>query len=661
MSILCTIKNLHLSFANKTLFEDASFNISFGDRIGLLGLNGKGKSSLFKVLTESVKPDNSIPPFQFDKAKGDGDPSKAFSVFLVPQEIIFKDNENPTIKDFIFTFYPEVEVLHRELESINEKINEGSTDEKIISRQKDLLEKYDHLDAWTLIQNYESYLKFFGLNDHEKLMRDLSGGEQKKVLLSLGLSTPKNLVLWDEPTNHLDLETIKVFEEELMNTNKTFLMISHDRYLLSKLCSRIFHINRGKIETFKGSYEDYITFLSENEEARMKQLQRLSNSLRRETEWMRQGIKARGTRSKKRVENYHDLKKSISDLKDKTKREVQLQLHNSNRKTKILVETKEISFSYDNKELFKDVSVNICKGDKIGLIGRNGVGKSTLLHLLRKELTPTSGSVKQADDLQIQYFSQNRNELDPNKTPFELLGDGTDTVFLPGDRKMHVNAYFESFLFNKDEIRRPLKTFSGGERNRLQMAMNLMKDGDIWIFDEPTNDLDLETLNILETKLREFPGSLILISHDRSFLANVTTKVWHLDQKNVEVFEAGYEQVEPYLEALYMDHILDEHKDDYNEEELEEKVQELAKAEKSKSEKIPLSNKEKERLKEIPTHIDILERELDNVEKSIGNFDFSSMDEQKSQEFSALSGRQEMIEGKILELYEELEELESRL
>ncbi|EQC50084.1 ABC transporter, ATP-binding protein [Bacteriovorax sp. BSW11_IV] len=661
MSLLCTLKHLNLSFAGKTLFQDATLSIAFKDRIGLLGLNGKGKSSLFKVLTETVKPDISTPPFQFDKAKGEGDLEKAFSVFLVPQEIQFQENTNPSIKEFIFDFYPDIKKIHDELEKVNAKITGGDNNPSLINSQKDLLEKYEHLGGWQLIQNYESYLRYFGLNDHDKFVRDLSGGEQKKILLSLGLSTPYNLVLWDEPTNHLDLETIKVFEEEMMNSQKTFLVISHDRYLLSKLCSKIFHINRGKVESFKGSYEDYLAYLVESEQVRKAQLQRLSNSLRRETDWMRQGIKARGTRSKKRVENFHDLRKSISDLKDRTKKEVQLSINSSNRKTKILMDAETIAYGYKNKELFSNVTLNVCKGDKIGLIGRNGVGKSTLLHLLRGEFEPLAGKIKRADNLRIQYFSQNRDELNPEKTPWEILGDGIDTVFLPGDKKMHVNAYFESFLFNKEEIHRPLKTFSGGERNRLQMAINLMKDADVWIFDEPTNDLDLETLNILETKLSEFGGSLIIISHDRSFLSNVTNKIWLLDKKTIEVFEAGYEQVEPYLEAVAMDHIIDEsaQNEEINSASVEVQVENVQ-TEPTQQTKEKLSNKEKERLKIIPMEIDILERELANVEKNIANFDFSIMDEKRGQDFAALGDRQQLIETKVLELYEELDDLTLR-
>jgi len=208
--------------------------------------------------------------------------------------------------------------------------------------------------------------------------------------------------------------------------------------------------------------------------------------------------------------------------------------------------------SYDT-ELFKDLNLIIGKGDKIGLLGANGVGKSTLVNIISGKIKPQSGDVKTIDDLKVQYFSQKREELGPEITPYQLLGDGDDFIHLPDGRTMHVSAWFESFLFNKDNIHRPLKTFSGGERNRLQMALNLTKAGDLWIFDEPTNDLDLETLGILETKLKEFKGSLILISHDRAFLSNTTNKVWLLDNQTLESFNGGYEQVAPYLDAIELE------------------------------------------------------------------------------------------------------------
>jgi ATP-binding cassette subfamily F protein uup len=634
MSILCSLKNLNLSFGNKTLFKDATLTIQSFDRIGLLGLNGHGKSSLFKILAGPLTPDTSTPPFIFDKSKND------YSVFLVPQELILESDDLVSIKDYFYRFYPDLEKVHLELLDINERLAENHD---LIHRQKELLEELEHGDGWNIYHQYESYLKYFGLYDFDRPVRDLSGGEQKKILLALGLSTPRNLVLWDEPTNHLDLETIKKFETEMSAIKKTFILVSHDRYLLSKLTDKIFHIQNGKIRPFDGSYQAYLKFLAEEEHANLLLLQKLKNSLSRETDWMRQGIKARGVRSKSRVESYHQLKDKVSEIRANAKKELDMTISSSQRKSKKLVELKDICMSYD-KPLFKDINLIIGKGDKIGLLGPNGVGKSTLVNIISGIVKPQKGTVKAIDDLKVQYFSQKREELDPETTPFQLLGDGDDFIHLPDGRSVHVSGWFESFLFNKDNIHRPLKTFSGGERNRLQMALNLTKAGDLWIFDEPTNDLDLETLQILETKLKEFKGSLILISHDRAFLSNTTNKVWLLDNQTLESFNGGYEQVEAYLEARELEKQM-----------IEEEVPQSPSKPKEKKKK--QSNKEKERIKFLEKEMPIWEAELEGISQKLENFDYSNMDQDTSNKLAELTEKQQGLEEMILEGLEELDEL----
>jgi ATP-binding cassette subfamily F protein uup len=658
LALLCTLKNINLTFGNKHLFNDASFNISLGDRIGLLGLNGQGKSSLFKILSGSVKPDISTPPFQFDQSKGGGDSKLAYSSFLVPQELPLEINDNITVKEYFFRFYPRIEKLQIELDKINNEMEtcDDSKTESLLDKQKDLLEELDHLEAWNLISSYESYLRYFNIKDQNAKVIDLSGGEQKKILLSLGLSCKANLVLWDEPTNHLDLETIKLFEEELANSSKTYMIISHDRYLLSKVTSKIYHIQRGSIETFEGSYPEYLEYLAREEESRKVLLTKLKNSMRRETAWMRQGIKARGTRSKKRVDNYHELKSSISELKSRAKKDLEMSIHESGRKTRCLVDFKSVNFSYDKETLFENVNFSLYKGDKIGLVGANGVGKSTLIHLILNRLSPVSGNIKTPDDLQIQYFSQKREELDPEKTPYDILGEGSDHVTLPNGAKRHVAGYFDSFLFNKDELHRPLKTFSGGERNRLQMALNLLRPADLWIFDEPTNDLDLETLQILEEKLTEFEGSIILISHDRTFLSNITNKVWLLQNKTIESFVSGYEHAEAYIDALTLENIME------NSAQEEEQVitSETVPSEDISISSVELSNKEKSRLKELPLKIEELEKNTETIRAYLATFDFNNMDEATSKDYGQFSSKLDDIEENLLELYEELESLESK-
>jgi len=632
MSLLCTLKNIHLSFGPKVIFDNAQISVSVGDRIGLLGLNGKGKSTLFKILTGDLVPDHTSPPFEFNKAKGDGDEAKRFSLFYVPQELPLDNNSELTLKDYFFVFYPELK-----------KVFETS------------LHDFEEKHGWDLVHNYESYLKYFGLEDLNKKVRDLSGGEQKKILLSLGLSSRANLILWDEPTNHLDIDTIKLFEDELNATSKAFMLITHDRFLLSKLTRKIFHIQHGRIESFSGSYTDYLDFLQRSEQSKLSLLNKLKNNLEREQAWMRQGIKARGTRSKKRVENFLDLKQKVSTIKSEAKKTLDLSLQKSNRQTKVLVAFDDMTFAYpEQTPLFEHISGEIHKGNKIGLLGKNGVGKTTLLKLIRNELLPNSGIMKTAENLQIQYFSQKRDELEIDQSPYELLGDGSDFVTLPDGSKRHVISYFENFLFHRDDIHRPLKTFSGGEKSRLQLALNLTKTGDILIFDEPTNDLDLETINILEEKLAEFQGAVILISHDRAFLSTVTNKVWLLENKNLQNFEGGYDQVAPYLDLVEVERELAE------ESAKADQPQVAPVSEETKTPQPKLSNKEKKRLETIYEEIESTEKKVQIIEEKIAGLDYTKLADPKNQELKILTDAQAVLDERLLALYEELEDLESR-
>lgn len=626
MSLLCTLKNIHLSFGPKIIFDNAQISISVGDRIGLLGLNGKGKSTLFKILTGDLVPDHSTPAFEFNKTRGNTDESKQFSLFYVPQELPLEGLGNITLKDYFFIFYPELKIVF-----------------------ETSLHRFEELHGWEMIQDYESYLKYFGLNDLNISVKNLSGGEQKKILLSLGLSSAANLILWDEPTNHLDIESIKLFEDELNASTKAFMLITHDRFLLSKLTRKIFHIQTGKIESFSGSYTDYLTYLEKSEKSKLRLLDKLKNNLEREQAWMRQGIKARGTRSKKRVESFLGLKERVSVIKNDAKKILDLSLAKSSRQTKVLVTFTNLSFSYpNNPTLFKNISGEIHKNNKIGLLGKNGVGKTTLLKLIRQELLPTEGKIRVAENLQIQYFSQKREEMESEETPYRLLGDGSDFVLLPNGTKKHVSSYFESFLFHRDDIHRPLKTFSGGEKSRLQLALNLTKTGDILIFDEPTNDLDLETIQILEEKLSEFEGAVILISHDRAFLSTVTNKIWLINDKDIQNFEGGYEQVAPYLELIEL------------EQEIELGPLSLPVTATTPEVVFKLNNKDKKRLETIYEEIENTENKVKIIEGKIANLDFTKLSDPKNQELKILTDAQNTLEERLLSLYAELEDLEAR-
>lgn len=628
MSLLCSIKNINLTFGTKTIFKNAHLSVSTGDRIGLLGLNGKGKSTLFKILSGEVVPDHCTPPFEFNKARGDGDDSKRFTMFYIPQELPVAGYEDVTIRDYFFVFYPELK-----------------------DHYENALDEFERLHGWDLLQDYESYLKYFNHDDLDKTISELSGGEQKKILLSLGLSSNSNLILWDEPTNHLDIETIKLFEDELNSTNKAFMLITHDRYLLSKLTRRILHIQHGRIENFDGSYADYLTFLEQSEHAKMSLLTKLKNNLEREQAWMRQGVKARRTRSKKRVEDFNELKSKVSAIKSEAKKTLDLSLQKSGRQTKVLVSFADLFFQYSKERvLFEGITGEIHKGNKIGLLGANGVGKTTLLKLIKGDVTATGGMMKTADNLQIQYFSQKRDELDIDMTPYQLLGDGNDFVALPDGSKKHVHSYFESFLFGRDDIHRPLKTFSGGEKSRLQLAYNLTRIGDILIFDEPTNDLDLETIQILEEKLAEFTGAVILISHDRAFLSTVTNKIWLLDDKKLQNFEGGYEQVSPYLDALELER---DFKDPTPPAPVAAPTAPAPQAAK------PVSNKNKQRIDAIYVEIESNEEKNKVLQEKIANLDYSKVSDAQTASIKILTDAQNVLEERLQALYQELESLEN--
>ncbi|MBG59614.1 MAG: hypothetical protein CMJ16_04050 [Peredibacter sp.] len=643
MTVLCSLKNLSLSFGDKKIFDSASFQIDHGDKIGLIGLNGVGKSSLFKVLTGKVGVDTST-QFVFDKASAKLGSEFEYSVFLVEQNFTMP-KEQCSARDYLFEYYPELKKLNHQYKQ--------TVKNEDLDRQQVVLTEMERVDFWSYQNAYESYLKSFELDDPSRDVRDLSGGEQKKILLALGLVSKANLILWDEPTNHLDIESIKKLEDELLSVGKSLVIISHDRHLLSKVCNKIVHIHDSKITEFKGSYADYLEFLSVKEEQRLKTLSKLKNTLKRETEWMRQGVKARGTRSKKRVEGFEDLSKKVSNLKAAAKKEIELNINASSRKTKKLVEFKSVNFSYGEKQMFEGLNFELHKGEKIGVLGPNGAGKTTLMKLLSKQLGPTSGEVFHAEGLKINYFDQKREELQQDKTPYELLGQGEDFVQFADGRSIHVSTYFQNFLFNKDQLKRPLTSFSGGELNRLQLAINLKNESDVWIFDEPTNDLDIESIEILESKLESFKGTVLLISHDRSFLENVTNKVWIVKEKNLEVFNSGYSQVQAYLDALEIER-------SYESSKKENTPKEQPKDLPNDSEKKrKLTNKEKELLKTLPKEIEKLEEKIALLEEEIEGIDYASLDAQGSEKLNALVEKKDLAETNLLEKYELVEELES--
>ena len=640
MNPICTLKNLTLTYPHKNIFNNVQLTINKGDRIGLLGLNGHGKSSLFGVLTQQVVPDTTVPPFQFDK-------NKDFSIFHVPQELIYDEQIN--CQNYFFQFHPKIKQLRDELNQVEIKIDSQHSEE-LLEYQNLLYEKLDALGEDRLYQKYQSYLKYFGISDLNLKLTDLSGGEQRKIALSLGTSAPQEFILWDEPTNHLDLETIELFEDELINTDKTIMLISHDRTLLNNITDRILHIQHGKLVEFNGSYQEYLTHLQEQEKAREQEITKLSNTQRRETAWMRRGVSARRTRSKKRVENYHTLSNEIIRLKSLVHRKANLNLQSSQRKTKRLLMAESLSKSFD-KILFKNINFEICREDKIIIMGNNGVGKTTLINMLCGNEEPDHGKIERAHQLDIGFFSQKRDDLNTEISPWDLLGEGTDYVVSnSGDRK-HVASYLENFLFRSEEIKRPISTFSGGEKNRLQLA-RFMKDAkDIWIFDEPTNDLDLETIGILEEEIKAHKGAVIIICHDRNFIENIATSCWVINKQKLEIFES-LEQADAFLKAEILEEKLKSIKTENS-----KKSEIKSKAHDRREQDQQNISKLRSRFLELEDLIEKSENQIKEIEDLLSRFSYGNLESEQREIMDQLQTKINSEQEILDKYYKEWEEL----
>lgn len=638
MTILCNLQNINLTFGDKEIFKNAQISINKGDQIGLIGLNGHGKSTLFKILTDQIIPDISKPSFLFDKS------NEHFSVFIVPQELPVKEFSDLNVKNFYLAFYPSLYELNKKIGDVEEKMASGDYSEKTLHLHEKLLHEFDVNKGWQIQNSYESYLKLFELNSSETKVSKLSGGEQKKMALSAGLSATEELILWDEPTNHLDIDTIELFEDELKNSSKTFIVISHDRYLLNHVSKQIFHIDNSQINQFSGNYLEYLEYLEQKEEERLKQLNRLQNHHRRELAWMRQGIKARGTRSKKRVEGFHNIEKEISTLRGNAKKQLDLDMQHSGRKTKKLIAIEDGEFGYKTP-ILKDINLGIYKKDKIAIVGKNGTGKTTLINLLCGNIHLNSGKHYIADGLKYVIFDQKRATLDESKTPKEVVGDGRDHVITADGTQKHIHSYLEKFLFKDNQINRPISSLSGGEKNRLQLAMFMLNQADVWIFDEPTNDLDIETIELLEAQLKAYDQAVIIIGHDRAFLENIVDQTWFVHDKNIEIFTAGISQVTDYMQALKM---------------ASNQVVKKEIPKQQKNEKLKMSNKEKMRWKVIEQEIADTEEQLESIQVKLANFDFSNLSTTTNADYEALNLESKNTESKLEKLYEEWEDLSNK-
>ena len=523
MSVL-SIQNIQVSFGGPAILDDLSLKIQPKERIGLLGRNGAGKSTLMKLIAEEIQADS-----------GEMNKSQSLKVARLVQDVPMGTDGTifEVVASGLGNLTPLLERYHRVLKSL-----ESDPSDKHMQELEDCQHALEAANGWHVEQMVDQTLSRFGL-DPETQFNALSGGMKRRVLLARALVIEPDLLLLDEPTNHLDIPAIEWLEEQIRLFQGAILFITHDRRFLDTLATRIVELDRGILRSYECNYQTYLERRDQELAAEAGQFATFDKKLAKEEEWIRQGIKARRTRNEGRVRALEQLRNERAARRER-QQTADLTLMDASKSGRLVIEAQDLGLKLSNKQLFEHFSTTVLRGDRIGVIGPNGAGKSTLIKTLLGQMTPTSGSAKLGTNLEIAVFDQLRETLDDNATVIDNLHHGSDFVEVGGGKK-HVIGYLQDFLFSPERARGPTRMLSGGERNRLLLARLFLKPANLLIMDEPTNDLDLETLDILRDTLLGFKGTLILISHDRDFLDSVVTGIWSFDPDHkLREYVGGY-------------------------------------------------------------------------------------------------------------------------
>ncbi|MDO9161160.1 MAG: ATP-binding cassette domain-containing protein [Methylococcaceae bacterium] len=599
---LLRLTNVSIAFGTHALLKDAEFQLDPGERVGLLGRNGEGKSTLMKIIAGDILPDH-------------GD------IWRQPELRLAWLEQAPDLPDDA-TIYDAVAGGLGDLGSWITRYHALSMtmsydDDKALQELGDLQHKLETHNGWHFQQRVETTLTKLDLPGELKIS-GLSGGWKRRVALARALVIEPEVLLLDEPTNHLDFESIAWLEEQMLNFQGAVLYVTHDRAFLQKLATRIIDLDRGNLVSWQGTYDDYLRRKAAALEDEANQNAEFDKKLAEEEVWIRQGVKARRTRNEGRVRALEKLRDERAQRRNQQGTS-KLTLGRGDASGKKVIEVTDISFAYQDRQIIKKFSTLIQRGDKIGLIGPNGAGKSTLLKLLLKQLEPDSGTVDQGTKLEIAYFDQLRDQLDPEISVADTVADGNDFVDIAGNRR-HVMSYLGDFLFAPARARSPVKSLSGGEKNRLLLARLFTKPANLIVMDEPTNDLDLETLELLEEKLVNYDGTLLLVSHDRAFLDNVVTSVFVLEGNGeVQEFIGGYTDWMAYSEAVK--------KTEAAKKPVVEKSVKPTTFVAPATPKKKLSFKEQQELEKLPALIDQLETKQAELTQQIGNANFYKQDQ----------------------------------
>lgn len=522
---LLSLKQLSVSYGGPNLLDKVDFQLDKGERVCLVGRNGAGKSTLMKVIAGEITPDS-----------GEMVGLQELKIARLEQEV--PAGTGGSVFDVVAAGLGEVAPLLVEYHHIVQQLQHDSS-EQILNKLEKAQHKLEAVDGWSLEQQVETVISRLSLNADVEFA-GLSGGMKRRVLLAQALVRQPDILLLDEPTNHLDISSITWLEAFLKSYGGTLLFITHDRSFLQALATRIVQLDRGQLVSFPGDYQSFLQKREALLAAEAEQNALFDKKLAQEEVWIRQGIKARRTRNEGRVRALEKLRRERGQRRE-VLGNVSMQIQEGDRSGKLVVEVENISQEFDGRQLFKDFSALIQRGDRIGIIGPNGCGKSTLLSILLGRAEPQSGTVRLGTNLQVAYFDQLRSQLDEEASVVDNVGQGRDFVEVNGSRK-HIIGYLQDFLFTPERARTPVKVLSGGERNRLLLAKLFTQPANLLVLDEPTNDLDAETLELLEDLLLGFTGTMLLVSHDRSFLNNVVTScIVFDDDQQVREYVGGYD------------------------------------------------------------------------------------------------------------------------
>lgn len=634
---LITIHNGLLAFGDHPLLDQADFALQENERVCLVGRNGAGKSTLMKVLAKEILLD-------------DGKMQVMQDVVVSRLEQDPPRDQQGTVYDYVAGGLAEAGEQLRIYQDLLDLVTHSPTDANI-KKLSAVQEQLDHTGAWRFEDRINNVLTALKLDGQTKLT-DLSGGWQRKAALARALVCEPDVLLLDEPTNHLDVTTIEWLEGFLKDFRGSIIFISHDRTFIKSMATRIVDLDRGKLNSFPGNYDQYL--VEKEDQLRVEEMQNaeFDKKLAQEEVWIRQGIKARRTRNEGRVRALKKLREERSQRRE-VQGKVNLKIDDGSRSGKIVFEAENLCYSIDGKSIVNDFSFNIMRGDRIALIGPNGCGKSTLLKLLLGELTADSGRLHCGTKLEVAYFDQYRELLDPEKSVIDNLADGKQEVMVAG-RPRHALSYLQDFLFAPKRARTPVKALSGGEKNRLLLARIFLKPNNLLVLDEPTNDLDIETLELLEDLLANYQGTLLLVSHDREFVDNTVTTSWIFEGNGViEEFVGGYHDAQQQRQQALQTRLAD----------IEpikpvKAVDKPAKASEVKPKIKKLSYKLQRELEELPAKLEQFETEIETLQLQINDADFFSQPVEHTQPIlDKLAATEQALEV-AFERWEELEAMQ---